>query len=193
MATQPTIPARFRKLVSEHLGVPIEKITDEANLMDDLGADGLDLVELTMASEKLFDIEIPDDAMERLNIVSDWTQLIERKMRGRAPDGREYKGLRTDAGCIVTYFDPGSDLGHDLDPRFDLANKSPTGFEWGYEGSGPAQLALALCADALGDDNKAMKVYQLFKRRVIAPMDRSAPTWQLTAAAIRGIITELGS
>ena len=47
--------------------------------------------------------------------------------------------------------------------RLDLRNHSPTGFEWGYGGSGPAQLALALCADALGDDARAQAVYQHYK------------------------------
>ena len=50
--------------------------------------------------------------------------------------------------------------GRALDPRFDLWNHSPTGFEWGYAGSGPAQLALALLADHLADDQEALEFYQ---------------------------------
>ena len=51
-----------------------------------------------------------------------------------------YSGVRTDAGCVVTVD------GKPLGPRLDLFNHSPTGFEWGYFGSGPAQLALAIVA-----------------------------------------------
>jgi hypothetical protein len=60
-----------------------------------------------------------------------------------------------------------------IDPRFDLANHSPTGFCWGYAGSGPAQLALAILSDYLKDDVKALNLYQDFKSRVIVrlPMD----------------------
>ena len=54
-----------------------------------------------------------------------------------------------------------------LDPRFDLWNHSPTGFEWGYGGSGPAQLALALLADHLDNDDEAVVLHQYFKRAVV--------------------------
>jgi len=70
----------------------------------------------------------------------------------------------------------------DLDPRFDLANHSPDGFEWGYHGSGPAQLALALLADATGDDELALRYYQDFKRKVIAAIDQD--TWTIHQAKI---------
>jgi hypothetical protein len=52
--------------------------------------------------------------------------------------------------------------------RLDLFNHSPTGFSWGYTGSGPAQLALALLADALGDDDLAVRLHQDFKFKVVA-------------------------
>ena len=58
--------------------------------------------------------------------------------------------------------------GRPLKPRFDLWNHSPTGFEWGYGGSGPAQLALALLADHLGNDQEAVAYHQHFKFAVIA-------------------------
>ncbi len=58
--------------------------------------------------------------------------------------------------------------GEALDPRLDLANKSPSGFAWGYNGSGPAQLALAILADHLGDDDTALRLYQNFKSAFIA-------------------------
>ena len=83
-----------------------------------------------------------------------------------------------------------SHAGCALSPRLNLANKSPTGFEWGYGGSGPAQLALALCADALGDDEAALDLFQLFKDRVISALPRDEP-WTLTAAEVRRHCREL--
>jgi hypothetical protein len=60
-----------------------------------------------------------------------------------------------------------------INPRFDLANHSPTGFCWGYTGSGPAQLSLAILCDYLKDDKYARLIYNDFMFRVIArlPMD----------------------
>ena len=62
---------------------------------------------------------------------------------------------------------------HVLDLRLDLVKHSPTGFCWGYHGSGPAQAALAILADYFRDDQKALYLYQTFKNEVIAkkPMD----------------------
>lgn len=67
----------------------------------------------------------------------------------------------------------------DLDPRTDLANHSPTGFEYGYGGSGPAQLALALLVDALGETERALGLYQEFKRLYIATRP-SPDAWTMT-------------
>jgi len=57
-----------------------------------------------------------------------------------------------------------------LPPRRDLANHSATGFAWGYQGSGPAQLALAILADYLGDDERALALHQVFKSKMIATL-----------------------
>jgi len=65
-----------------------------------------------------------------------------------------------------------------LDPRYDLRNHSPDGFAWGYGGSGPAQLALAILADAV-DAKTAEKYYQRFKASVIAGMKQDFG-WCLT-------------
>lgn len=62
--------------------------------------------------------------------------------------------------------------GPPLKPRLDLWSHSPTGFNWGYNGSGPAQLALALLADALGDDQLAITLYQPFKNAFVAGLDQ---------------------
>lgn len=77
-----------------------------------------------------------------------------------------------------------------LKPRLDLTNHSPTGFNWGCGGSGPAQLALALLADALGDDERAVELHQLYKRRVIdaLPQDRG---WHLNDGDVRRVVEEL--
>lgn len=69
-----------------------------------------------------------------------------------------------------------------LDPRYDLRNHSPDGFAWGYGGSGPAQLALALLADAV-DAKSAEKYYQRFKADVIAGM-KGEWGWCLTGSDI---------
>lgn len=60
------IPDRVRKIVVEHLGVEEDKVTESASFIDDLGADSLDTVELVMAFEEEFGIEIPDDAAETI-------------------------------------------------------------------------------------------------------------------------------
>lgn len=65
------IAARVKKIVVEHLGVDEAKVTEEASFIDDLGADSLDTVELVMAFEEEFGIEIPDDAAEKILTVQD--------------------------------------------------------------------------------------------------------------------------
>jgi len=95
---------------------------------------------------------------------------------------KRYEGGRSLAGCVVTVD------GRPLDPRYDLRRLSPTGFEWTYEGAGPAQLALALLADHLRDDAKALALHDRFMRAVVADLDNS---WELTSddldAALRGM------
>src|SRR3546814_6176409 len=60
------VAERVKKIVVEHLGVEAEKVTEEASFIDDLGADSLDTVELVMAFEEEFGVEIPDDAAEKI-------------------------------------------------------------------------------------------------------------------------------
>ena len=72
--------------------------------------------------------------------------------------------------------------GRALRPRNDLANHSPDGFQWGYGGSGPAQLALALLADATGDDEFALRHHQAFKFAVVAGLPAA---WVLDEDQIR--------
>ncbi len=68
---------RVKKIVVEHLGVENEKVTEEASFIDDLGADSLDIVELVMAFEEEFGVEIPDDAAEKIGTVRDAIDYIE--------------------------------------------------------------------------------------------------------------------
>jgi acyl carrier protein len=68
---------RVKKIVVEHLGVEAEKVTEEASFIDDLGADSLDIVELVMAFEEEFSVEIPDDAAEKISTVKDAIDYIE--------------------------------------------------------------------------------------------------------------------
>lgn len=95
---------------------------------------------------------------------------------------KTYIGRRNDSDKALTVYtkrDGSSRSLRKLDPRFDLRTHSPTGFECGYAGSGPAQLALAICADALGNDGKAKTIYQRFKVATIAALPRDSD-WELT-------------
>ena len=70
------IAERVKKIVVEHLGVEEDKVKEEASFIDDLGADSLDTVELVMAFEEEFTIEIPDDAAENIQTVGDAVNFI---------------------------------------------------------------------------------------------------------------------
>jgi acyl carrier protein len=72
------IADRVKKIVVEHLGVDAEKVTEGASFIDDLGADSLDTVELVMAFEEEFGVEIPDDAADTILTVGDAIQYIEK-------------------------------------------------------------------------------------------------------------------
>jgi acyl carrier protein len=67
---------RVKKIVVEHLGVDEAKVTENASFIDDLGADSLDTVELVMAFEEEFNIEIPDEAAEKIKKVGDAISYI---------------------------------------------------------------------------------------------------------------------
>ncbi len=89
---------------------------------------------------------------------------------------KRYEGHREGHAVIVTVD------GRRLNPRLDLWNHSPTGFEWGYHGSGPAQLALAILADHCGDDQQAFDFHHRFKQAVIAGLP--GHHWTLTSPEI---------
>lgn len=86
-----------------------------------------------------------------------------------------YRGTRDIDGLRVTVDE------RPLDPRYDLKRLSSGGFEWTFEGDAPAQLALALLADHLGDDQKALALYEDYMRDVIANLDND---WEITSEDI---------
>ena len=71
------IADKVKAIVVEHLGVEADKVSDTASFIDDLGADSLDNVELVMAFEEEFGVEIPDDAAEKIVTVKDAINFIE--------------------------------------------------------------------------------------------------------------------
>jgi acyl carrier protein len=70
------IGERVKKIVVDHLGVEPDKVVENASFIDDLGADSLDTVELVMAFEEAFDIEIPDEDAEKIRTVNDAVDYI---------------------------------------------------------------------------------------------------------------------
>jgi hypothetical protein len=93
-----------------------------------------------------------------------------------------YEGGRSLAGAIVTVD------GEPLPIRHDLKMLSRAGFEWTYQGAGPAQLALALLADHFGDDQKALRHHEKFMREVIADLDNA---WRLTSEDIDAALRQM--
>ncbi|HCT40415.1 MAG: acyl carrier protein [Moraxellaceae bacterium] len=71
-----TIEERVKKIVAEQLGVKLEDVTSEASFVDDLGADSLDTVELVMALEEEFELEIPDEEAEKISTVQNAIDYI---------------------------------------------------------------------------------------------------------------------
>ncbi len=70
---------KVKAIVVEHLGVEADKVTPEASFIDDLGADSLDTVELVMAFEEAFGVEIPEDAAEKITTVRDAIDYIDKQ------------------------------------------------------------------------------------------------------------------
>ena len=75
------ISSKVKKMVADHLGVEELKVTEEANFVDDLGADSLDTVELVMAFEEEFGTEIPDDAAETILTVQNAMDYLEKNKK----------------------------------------------------------------------------------------------------------------
>ncbi len=74
-----SVNAKVKDIIVEQLGVDPEKVKSEASFIDDLGADSLDIVELVMAMEEEFDLEIPDEDAEKLKTVNDVQTYLSSK------------------------------------------------------------------------------------------------------------------
>jgi len=96
---------------------------------------------------------------------------------------KRYEGRRIGRAAVVTVD------GRRLNLRLDLWNHSPSGFEWGYGGSGPAQLALAILADHCSDDEQAFNFHHRFKWAVVAEWPYSG--WTITGAEIELVLQQL--
>jgi acyl carrier protein len=79
MASQAEITERVKAIVVEQLGVNANEVTPEASFIEDLGADSLDIVELIMALEEEYDVEIPDEDAEKIQTVQDVISYITSK------------------------------------------------------------------------------------------------------------------
>ena len=102
---------------------------------------------------------------------------------------KTYHGRRDpDAGAIVTRHRAGDDGPTPLPLRTDLCEHSLDGFGWGHNGPGPSQLALALLADYLGDDESALRLHQDFKRHVVSAL---RDEWTLTSDKIELAIADI--
>ena len=101
----------------------------------------------------------------------------------------KYRGFRDGNGvaCVMRDQDEPHLSQHavlDSAPSLALRNHSPTGFEWGYAGSGPAQLALAMLLDATGDQEIAQAMYQRYKFDVVGNLDQTQP-WTISADSVK--------
>ncbi|MFQ5957867.1 MAG: DUF6166 domain-containing protein [Alphaproteobacteria bacterium] len=96
---------------------------------------------------------------------------------------KTYKGARSPLGCVITVNDV------PLDPRADLQRVSDVEFEWGYDGTGPRRLALAVLADYLGDDQKALDFHQVFTETVIAEL--KGDEWTLTGEQVQSTLDQV--
>jgi acyl carrier protein len=71
------LSGRIQSIVADQLGVEPAEVTKDASILDDLGADSLDVVELVMILEEAFDIEVPDDAVEEMRTIGDIQRFVE--------------------------------------------------------------------------------------------------------------------
>lgn len=74
-----SVDPKIKKIIEEQLGVESDRVKEEASFIDDLGADSLDIVELVMAMEEEFELEIPDEDAEKLRTVGDVASYLKDK------------------------------------------------------------------------------------------------------------------
>lgn len=100
---------------------------------------------------------------------------------------RWFVGHRTEAGCRVLVWDG---MRHrPLSPMLNMLRKSPDGFEWGYGGSGPAQLAFAIVYAVLQSEEEAIELYQEFKFKVIGRLEKRA--WTMSESEVEEAIARI--
>jgi acyl carrier protein len=80
------IPGEVRRLVCQRLDVAEDRVKPEASFVDDLGADSLAVVELTLVFEEMFDIDIPDEEADRIRTVRDAVTFVEKYLRTQHPE-----------------------------------------------------------------------------------------------------------
>jgi hypothetical protein len=102
----------------------------------------------------------------------------------------KYVGMRRGEGdAIVSVVDEVTNLASALDPGFRHLNKSPTGFSWGYTGSGPAQLAFAILLDHYSAPGPALLFFQDFKDQVIATINTDH--WELSTGDVERALCKI--
>jgi hypothetical protein len=101
-----------------------------------------------------------------------------------------YRGTRDAGGVGHVYIAEADKPDRLLDPRTDLFKHCLTGLDWGYSGPGPAQCALAMLADALDDELRAVRVHAGFRFQAITALPRHLP-WELTADEVRAIVEDI--
>jgi hypothetical protein len=102
----------------------------------------------------------------------------------------KYIGMRRDDGhAMVSIVDDKTGCASALDSGFRYLNKSPTGFNWGYPGSGPAQLAFAILLDHYGSPGPALLFFQDFKEQVIAMLNTDR--WELSTAEVEQALAKI--
>ncbi len=77
-----SLERRVQEIIVEQLGVSAEEAVPEASFIDDLGADSLDIVELVMAMEEEFDVEIPDEDAEKISTIGSAVKYLREKLEG---------------------------------------------------------------------------------------------------------------
>ena len=107
----------------------------------------------------------------------------------------EYSGSRVKTGddqtqVMAIVWEAGQPRLLDPKPSQQLHNHSPSGFEWGYSGSGPAQLALAMLLDFSGDEEIALNNYQEFKSQFIASLSQEDTRWTITGSDIAAFLQQ---
>ena len=119
-----------------------------------------------------------------------WTSVSQPSGASHTSDktGVVYVGYRQRGRAIIEKYPDREPLTPDR--SLELANHSPSGFEWGYTGSGPAQLALALLLDYTDDEEVALAEYMAFKNEVVSQLECAGPEkrWRLTGSEIESTL-----